>query len=147
MAASLFFSCLVLDTTAISARSKWQVEARPRRETGRAQVRVLVELGADVQALNHKGNNASQLALEYGHKNLNLLLRAMERTAKARQASRTQAKGQDKAAPSDAEVAEAQRRADALIEEEEREAAEAAEAAKGKVRAWASLSSSTRSLI
>ena len=111
----------------------------------RAQVRVLVELGADVQALNIKGSTPSQLAVEYGHKNEAHLLRAMERTAKARLASKAQGRGQDKAAPSDAEVAEAQRRADALIEEEEREAAEAAAAAKGKVRAWALHSPSTYS--
>lgn len=110
------------------------------------QVRVLVELGADVQATNNKGNTPSQLALEYGHKNEAHLLSALERTAKARVASRAQARGQDKAAPSDAEVAEAQRRADALIEEEEREAAEAAAAAKGKVRAWALLSPFTKPL-
>jgi hypothetical protein len=82
-------------------------------------VTTLVELGADIGALNDRGETPLQVSIRFGHRHVERVLRgamALERSARTKKEAEAKK-------PTQEAIDQAERNAAALIEEEERDIA------------------------
>ena len=94
-----------------------------------AVVTALVELGADIGALNGSGQTPLQISIRFGHHHVARVLKELERSARIKKEAEAKK-------PTQEAIDQAERNAAQLIEEEERDIA-----AQRKVRGCSTLTS------